>query len=115
MIHERNEEIVLGEASLLVDSLLRGRTTVSVGEIRRILVPFIDRESDREFRLNQILGDPEIITYSLHAEDPRATRLTTRAIHRLITSATENIDRIAEVDSKPFVVAISETNATAVM
>jgi MobA/MobL family len=115
MIHERNEEIVLGEASHLVDSLLRGRTTVSVDEIRRILVPFIDRESDREFRLNQILGDPEIITYSLHAEDPRATRLTTRAIHRLITSATEIIDRIAEVDSKPFVVAISETNATAVM
>lgn len=115
MIHRRNEKIVLGEAPLLVESMRRGRTTVSAGEIRRILVPFIDREADREFRLNQILGDPEIITYSLHAEDPRATRLTTRAIHRLVTSATEIIDRIAEVDSERFVAAISETNATAVM
>jgi hypothetical protein len=95
-IRNKNIEFIYGPADALVDRLLRGRSVVLVQELRQLLARFIDGETDRRDRLDEILADPAIVTLAAHAGEPRPSRLTTRAVHDMMMRATSLVDRAAK-------------------
>jgi hypothetical protein len=91
-IHNRNSEVIFGSAEGLVDQLLRGRSSLHVAELERLLMPFIAREDDRRDYVSRILVDPAIVSLGVHARDDRPSRLTTTANHNLIQLATAIVE-----------------------
>jgi hypothetical protein len=92
-IRHKNIEFIYGPAEALVDRMLRGRGAVLVQELRQLLARFLDGEPERRDRLDEILTDAAIVTLTAHAGDPRPSRLTTRRVYEMMTSATQLVDR----------------------
>ncbi|BBU63222.1 hypothetical protein MSC49_31570 [Methylosinus sp. C49] len=92
--HKKNLALIYGDASTLIETLLRGRSMMRIGEIHRLLAKFVDRESDRTVRANEILADPEIVTLGRPAPGGITTPrfATTRRIFKLISAATDAIE-----------------------
>jgi hypothetical protein len=91
-IHDRNSEVISGSAEGLVDQLLRGRSSLHVAELERLLVRFIAKEDQRRDHVSRILADPAIVSLGVHAHDHQPSRLTTTAIHDLIQLAAAIVD-----------------------
>lgn len=108
-VDELNEAIIFGPAKALVESLLRGRSTLPISSIQRLLPHFIDNEGQRDDRLSEILADPQLVTLAIHPGDRRPSRVTTRAIHDLVQDAVATVAR-AQRTGGALLVAVSRTN-----
>lgn len=89
-----NLALIYGDASILIETLLRGRSTMRIGEIHRLLAKFVDRESDRTIRADEILADSEIVTLGRPTHDGKTTPrfATTRRIFDLMSAASDAIE-----------------------
>lgn len=85
-----------GEPAALVEKLLRGRSTLLVGELHRFIEKLVDGENDRRQQLEVILGDPNVTTLSGEPDVKRPRFVTTSAVHGLLLHAAELVDRAAD-------------------
>lgn len=98
MIDDQNFALVIGgHPTELVDRMRRGRSTVSVGEIRSLVSRYGLTNDAVEDRLEEILGDPEVLTFARSKSETRPARVTLRALGNLIERATTAIDSAALV------------------
>jgi hypothetical protein len=118
----RNLDVVQGAPTELVDHLLRGRSTMPIAEVRRLVVNLIDGEAAREERMDMILSDASIVTFVSRESEKRPSRITTRAARDLIDEAVEFVDsalvrgnKSAGADSTGRLTAVSGANAAAVV
>jgi MobA/MobL family len=118
----RNLDVVQGAPAELVGHLLRGRSTMPIAEVRRLVVNLIDNEAAREERMDMILSDASIVTFASQESEKRPSRITTRAARDLIDEAVEFVDsalirgnKSAGADSTGRLTAVSGANAVAVV
>lgn len=93
MTKKRNLEVVYGPPAALMDHLLRGRSTMTIAETRRLVASLIDNDARGEERMDAILSDPTIVTFASHMDQVRPSRMTTREICSIINRAAELVDR----------------------
>ena len=118
----RNLDVVQGAPAELVDHLLRGRSTMPIAEVRRLVVNLIDSDAAREERMDMILSDASIVTFASRESEKRPSRITTRAARDLIDEAVEFVDsalicgnKSAGADRTGRLTAVSEANAAEVV
>lgn len=93
MIDDQNLALVVdGHPRELVDRMRRGRSTVSIGEVRNLVSRYGLTNDGVEARLGEILGDPGIVALARSKSDTRPARVTIRALANLIERATTAID-----------------------
>jgi hypothetical protein len=93
--HAANVEAIRKSPARLVETLLRGRSTLRTLELERLCARFFDHPADRAANVERILMDDDVVTLADNgAEKPRY--LTTRRIHALTTQAAELIDNSSE-------------------
>lgn len=86
-----NSEFIKGSPFLLVDQLLRGRSTLPVAALRQLCGKFFDNGGDSH--IDRILTDEEIVTYADLRRPWKAAFLTTKPAHNLLKLATEILDQ----------------------
>lgn len=106
-VRHKNRELLFGDPAVLVDRLLRGRSVMPIAELHRFLALFIDNEGDRTSRLEQILTDPGVATFAVHAQDRRPSRISTSAIQKFVQTAVEIIRAQRRGVDAPRIVVIS--------
>jgi hypothetical protein len=118
----RNLDVVRGAPAELVDYLLRGRSTMPIAEVRRLVVNLIDSDAAREERMDMILSDASIVTFASRESEKRPSRITTRAARDLIDEAVEFVDsalirgnKSAGANSTGRLTAVSGADAAAVV
>lgn len=89
--HAANVRAIHGFPAHLVETLLRGRSSLHVAEVERLCTKFFDHRATRAANVERILADDDIVALAdSGAEKPRY--LTTRRIHTLTTQAAELVD-----------------------
>jgi MobA/MobL family len=73
--------------TVLIETLLRGRTSLPVAEIERLCAKFFDSTADQREQINRILLDENIITLADVGSAYRPSYATTQRVYRLITRA----------------------------
>lgn len=90
-----NVEAIRGTPTQLVDTLLRGRSSMRVAEFERLCAKFVDHPSERMSIVERILTDNDIVTLTEDGSD-KPRYLTTRRIHDLVAEAAGLMDRSSE-------------------
>jgi hypothetical protein len=90
-----NVEAIHGNPAQLVKKLLRGRSTMRIPELERLIAKFVDNESERQMRFEAILGGPDIVTYAADTNATKPRYLTTASVDQSIRRACELVDRAA--------------------
>ncbi|WP_409189715.1 hypothetical protein [Bradyrhizobium sp. RDM4] len=79
----------------LVETLLRGRSTIRTLEVERLCTRFFDHPADRAANVERILTNDDVVSLAnTAAEAPRF--LTTRRVHALMKRATDLVDNSSE-------------------
>ncbi|ANW00301.1 MobA/MobL family protein [Bradyrhizobium icense] len=86
-LHAANLAIIHGSPTKLVETLLKGRASVQIGELRRLCARFIDNEAQQEAEVDRILSDQNIVSLAESADGQEAGHATTRRTMRLLTRA----------------------------
>ncbi|MGM4958776.1 MobA/MobL family protein [Bradyrhizobium barranii] len=86
-----NIDIIKGPPLLLVDGLLRGRSTLPVAAVRQLCGKFFVDGGDSH--IDRILMGKEIVTYADLRKPSTAAFVTTKPVHDLLTLATEILDQ----------------------
>lgn len=119
--HERlrslNVGLLEGSPSKLIDTLLRGRSSLRIAEIERICAKFIDHEPDRQENVERILANQNVITLSDAASTTKPRYATNQRTFQLLARAGDIVDlghgelptvgAISEVDHRSVVDRIS--------
>jgi hypothetical protein len=95
-LKSRNLAAIHGPPAVLLDALLRGRSTIEIEELRGFVAKFIDSRFDRDAAIDRILSDPEIVTLADTANLRKPRFVTTAAIHAAIDYAVDLVDRSQE-------------------
>jgi hypothetical protein len=89
--HAANVKAIRDRPEELIETLLRGRSTLRILELERLCTRFFDHPADRTANVERILADEDIVTLADDdAEKPRY--LTTWRIHTLAMQAAGLID-----------------------
>ncbi|MGJ5202800.1 MobA/MobL family protein [Bradyrhizobium sp. HKCCYLR20261] len=93
--YAENLEVICGEPVRLVETLLRGRSSMRVSELERLCAKFVDHPADKLSVIERILTNRDIVAL---AEDGsvKPRYLTSRRVIDLIAEATEFIDSSSE-------------------
>ncbi|WP_092188234.1 MobA/MobL family protein [Bradyrhizobium sp. cf659] len=100
--YAENVRAIEGSPSRLIETLLRGRSSLRTAEIERLCAKFLDSEADQDANAARILTDQNIITLSDPGYDRKPRYVTTRRMHRLLTRAAALIDRSGESQIRTF-------------
>jgi len=93
--HAANVEAILNSPAELVETLLRGRSTIRILELERLCTRFFDHPADRVANVERILMNDDVVSLADNgAEAPRF--LTTRRVHALMKQATDLVDNSSE-------------------
>jgi hypothetical protein len=93
--HAANVEAIRKSPVQLVETLLRGRSTLRTLEVERLCTRFVDHPADRVANVERILAADDVLTLADDgAEKPRY--LTTRRVHALMKQAADIIDNSSE-------------------
>jgi hypothetical protein len=88
-----NLAAIRGDPRLLLEKLLRGRSTLEIEALRGFVAKCIDSSHDRDAAIDRILNDPEVVTLADMVNRQKARFVTTAAIHGAIEYAVELVDR----------------------
>jgi hypothetical protein len=88
-----NHAYALGDELTLVTTLMRGRSTLLLQDLKAFLARCIDGPTERRDRLDAILAHPDILECATHGPRDTVDRITTRAIHEKISDAIAAVDR----------------------
>lgn len=100
--YEANVRAIEGSPTHLVETLLRGRSSLRIAELERLCAKFYDSETDQIANVERILLDQNVIALTDAADDKKPSYATTRRIHRLLTRATRLIGGTGEVPLQTF-------------
>jgi hypothetical protein len=90
--HADNVRAIEGSPTRLVETLLRGRSSLPIAELPRLCAKFFDGETHQDERVDRILTDQNIITLTDPARAKGPRYATTRRMLRLLTRAAGLID-----------------------
>jgi hypothetical protein len=93
MAHRDNVFFIEGSPARLIETLLRGRSTLRISELERLCAKFFDHPADRRANVERILVDQDVITLPDRPETAKPGYVTTRRIHSLLGRATNLLDR----------------------
>jgi hypothetical protein len=88
-----NLAAIHGDPRLLLEKLLRGRSTLEIEALRGFVAKCIDSSHDRDAAIDRILDNPEVVTLADTVNRQKARFVTTAAIHGAIEYAVELVDR----------------------
>jgi len=88
-----NINTIKGSPTNLIETMLRGRSTLRIAELHRLCARFIDNEDDRRAQVDRLLVDENVTLLSDTAESTKPRYATTRRIARLMDRAVRLIDR----------------------
>jgi hypothetical protein len=88
-----NLAAIHGDPRLLLEKLLRGRSTLEIEALRGFVAKCIDSSHDRDAAVDRILDNPEVVTLADTVNRQKARFVTTAAIHGAIDYAVELVDR----------------------
>jgi hypothetical protein len=90
---DSNLAAIHGDPRVLLEKLLRGRSTLGIEALRGFVAKCIDSSHDRDTAVDRILDNPEVVTLADTANRQKTRFVTTAAIHRSIEYAVELVDR----------------------
>lgn len=93
--HAENVEAIQGDPIQLVETLLRGRSSMRVAELERLCAKFVDHPAERMSLVERILTDNGIVTLAKDGAD-KPRYLTNRRVRDLVAEAAGLIDRSSE-------------------
>src|ERR1700682_6515796 len=82
-----NIDAIQGSPTTLIETLLRGRSSLQVAQIERLCAKFFDSTAEQRAQIDRILLDQNIITLADTSSADTPSYATTRRIHRLISRA----------------------------
>jgi MobA/MobL family len=88
-----NLAAIQGDPRLLLEKLLRGRSTLEIEALRGFVAKCIDSSHDRDAAVDRILNNPEVVTLADTVNRQKARFVTTAAINGAIEYAVELVDR----------------------
>lgn len=91
--YRQNVELINGDPAMLVAGLLRGRSAMRVDEVRGLIARFLDSEEDRQWRLDKILTDTEVVTLARDGTETEPRWITTKVIYDVTCEALAVVDR----------------------
>lgn len=91
-----NVRAIEGSPTSLLETLLRGRSSLRIAELERLCAKFFDGKADQMANVERILRDENIITMTDAAGANRPRYATTRRLHRLMTRAAGLLDASAD-------------------
>ncbi|MCA1526505.1 MobA/MobL family protein [Bradyrhizobium yuanmingense] len=103
--YRANVDAIERSPTHLIETLLRGRTSLRIAELERLCAKFYDSEADQTASVERILLDQNIVTL---ADAPRASKpayATTRRIRSLLARAAHLIDQPQHNDIRAFTAA----------
>jgi hypothetical protein len=95
LVDYQNIGLINGSPSELVARMLRGRSLIRIVEVERLLARFLDSADDRAARLDAVLTDKTVSTFTIDPADRHPRWLTTKAVARLMRKAVAVVDRAA--------------------
>ena len=95
-LYEANIKIIRGSPTVLVETLLRGRSTLQIEELRRLSARFLDGEEQRRETVDRLLIDQNVLTTANHLDAQNPHYATTRRTERLMRRATNLLDRSSD-------------------
>lgn len=98
-VRRQNVELVEGDPPVLVARMMRGRSAMRIDEVRRLLARFLDSEEDRQWRLDRILTNTEVVTLASDGTETKPRWLTTKIIYDAMCEAVAVVDRAATARS----------------
>jgi hypothetical protein len=81
---EENRKLIEGDAPELISKLLRGRATMRIAELKRIVQKFVPDHFDQDSRVSKILTDLALVTLA-EPGSAKATHVTTRAVYGMLS------------------------------
>ncbi|MBB4425413.1 hypothetical protein GGD66_003970 [Bradyrhizobium sp. CIR48] len=97
-----NVSMIEGSPTHLVETLLRGRSTLRIAELERLCAKFYDIDVDQTANVERILLDQNVITLADPPGASKPTYATTRHIKSLLARASRLIEHPAQNDIKVF-------------
>lgn len=97
-----NVRAIEGSPTHLLETLLRGRSSLRTAEPGRLCAKFYDGETDQRENVERILLDQNVITLTDAADDKKPRYATTRRMHRLLTRAAGLVELSGESQIKAF-------------
>jgi hypothetical protein len=98
--------------TILIETLLRGRSSLPIAEIERLCAKFFDGTADQRAQINRILLDENIITLadvgSVHRPSYATTRRVYRLIARAVTLAEHSSDRIVAITGSNHALVVAQ-------
>jgi hypothetical protein len=88
-----NLAAIHGDPRVLLEKLLRGRSTIEIEALRGFVAKCIDSSHDRDAAVDRILNNPEVVTLADTVNRQKARFVTTAAIHGSMEYAVELVDR----------------------
>jgi hypothetical protein len=97
-----NIAAIEGSPTALIETLLRGRSTLQVAQIERLCAKFLDSRASQQIQIDRILSDQNVITLADTSSADGPSYVTTRRVHRLVARAVKliensGIDRVTAV------------------
>jgi len=89
--HEENAAIVRGDPAVLVDTMLRNRSSIPLAEIVRIAERFLDSDHEQRRHVDRVLAHPAIVGLAL--PDGPIIHVTTRETAVLLNAARTFIEQ----------------------
>lgn len=91
-LHHANVEIICGSPTGLIETILKGRASLQIDEIRRLCTRFIDNEAQRHAEVDRILRDQNIVCLAESAQAHSPRHATTRRTMRLVRHAVDLVE-----------------------
>jgi hypothetical protein len=86
-----NVEAIRNNPEELVETLLRGRSTIRTLELERLCTKFFDHPADRDANVERIMVDDDVMTLADKGAE-KSSYLTTRRVYDLMKQAADIID-----------------------
>ncbi|MBR0784803.1 MobA/MobL family protein [Bradyrhizobium iriomotense] len=115
--YAENLRAIEGSPTHLIETLLRGRSSLRTAELERLCAKFLDSDTDKNATVERILLDQNVITLTDIPGALKPTYATTRRIQSLLTRAVRLIDQAGQNHIKAYTAAdedsvVSEISVT---
>ena len=98
LVTDLNVAAIRGDPEHLLNSLMRGRSSLLVAELERFIERYFDHDDDRRSRLDAILGHDKNVCLSPD-DGGEARSVSTRTVHDQLIQAASLVDRAAKEEA----------------
>ena len=87
-----NIAAIAGSPTALIETLLRGRSSLQVAQIERLCAKFFDSKASQQIQIDRILSDQNVTALADTGSADEPGYVTTRRVHRLVARAVKLIE-----------------------